>query len=613
MRLVRLLLFLAVFAGHVWVVDPRCLFYAQNDFFWWNWPFFRDFLMAPGGLTAWAGELLLQACGAGWPGVLVLTAIAGLLCGATAAFMNRLVPRRAELAWAAPALVLLVVHGRYEYPLSVTLGATLAMGAAVGYQAIAARWRRWRLAWFTGLCFLLFYVAGAALYVFAACSLIYEFYGPAGRWTRAGLVVSVVAARCAVGGLCALFHPGVFYLHIPPSGFFAMERSLSAYAVAIYASFPLCALWLADRAARHGRNDEILQTSGSRWRLRGIGATLLFLGLAVITAHLAAQRSERTVLMLHHSAERHEWHEVLQLAQHVAPKLYSQYVIHDVNQALYHTGRMPFDMFTYPQSGCPFVADSSLDPYAILLGRQADFHFRLGRVNQAEYYAHEDLVLHPHAQSLRLLSRIAIVKGQTDVARLCLTALRAEFNHGVWAEEQLRRLDQDPAFSTDEEIAGTRSQMLVEDDIHETTTVVFSKVLAAMSTDTTKQIASLLRQRPSNRMAFEFLMAVHLVTRDVKAALQLLPQAANLGYSGPLPVYEEAAMVCVRHGWAKQDVAGPTVTVNGFPISHETLEKTSQLESMTKARKMTPNELSRLAEELGLRYFRYYYHREVGQ
>lgn len=610
MRLVRQILFLAVFAWHVWAVNPRSVFYAQYDFFLWNWQFFRDFLMAPGGLTAWCGKLLLQACGAVWPGVLALTVVAALLCATTAAFMHRLVPQGAELAWAVPALVLLVVHGRYEYPLSVSLGATLAMGAAAAYQWLSVRWPRWRLAWFTGLCLLTFYLAGAALYVFAVSSLVYESYGPASRWTKAGLVVGVVAARFVIGGLCAMFHPGVFYLHVPTPGFFAVERSLNAYALALYASFPLCALWFADRAARRERNGEVPPTKGSGTRLRGAVAIVLFLGLAVLTAHLAVQRSERTVLMLHDSAERQQWQTVLQLARQVKPKLYSQYVVHDVNQALYHTGRLPFDMFAYPQAGCPFVALSGIDPYTILTRRLADFHLRLGRANQAEYYAHEDFVLNPHAQSLRLIARVAIIKGQTDVTRLCLTALRDDLAQGSWAEEQLQRLDDDPTFSTDAEVAEIRSRMLVDEDIHQTTRVVFSKILAAMSTDSTREIASLLRQRPKNRMAFEFLMAIHLVNRDVKSALRLLPQTANLGYSGALPLYEEAALLGVRNGWAKEEASAATVRINGFAISPQTLKKVRELEAMTKARRVTPNELSRVAEELDLSYFRYYYRRE---
>lgn len=612
MRLVRQILFLAVFAWLVWAVNPRCVFYAQYDFFLWNWQFFRDFLMQPGGLTAWCGGLLLQACGAGWLGVPALTIVAGLLCAATAAFINRLVPRGAELAWTAPALVLLAVHSRYEFPLSASLGATLAVGAAVVYQWLSVRWPRWRLAWFTGLCVLIFYLAGAALYVFAISSLIYEFYGPASRWAKAGLVVCAVAARLVVGGLCAMFHPGAFYLQVPSSEFLAIERSLSAYAMALYASFPLCVLWFADRAARRQRDGAAPLTNVSSARLRGTVVTALFLGLAVLTAQLAVQRSTRTVLMLHDSAERHEWQAVLQLARQVTPKLYSQYVIHDVNQALYHTGRLPLDMFAYPQSGCPFVALSGIDPYTILTRRLADFHLRLGRVNQAEYYAHEGFVLHPHAQSLRLIAWTAIIKGQTDVARLCLHALRDDLTQGSWAKEQLRRLDEEPTFSTDAEVAEIRARMLVDEDIHQTTTVVFSRILAAMSTDSTKEISSVLRQRPKNRMAFEFLMAIHLVNRDIKSALELLPQAANLGYSGTLPIYEEAAMLCVRHGWAKQDASGPTVTVNGCPISPQTLKKVRELETVTKARRATPNELSRLSEELDLSYFRYYYHREEG-
>ena len=212
-----------------------------------------------------------------------------------------------------------------------------------------------------------------------------------------------------------------------------MERSLSAYAVAIYASFPLCALWLADRAARHGRNDEILQTSGSRWRLRGIGATLLFLGLAVITAHLAAQRSERTVLMLHHSAERHEWHEVLQLAH--AHKLYS------VRHPRCEPGLVPRAACRSTCSPIPRAAARSWPIRRLIRTRFCwagkPTSTSAQRVNQAGIMPTRILCCIPMHKAC-VCSRIAIVK-QTDVS--AVPQWPAEFNHGVWAEEQLRRLD----------------------------------------------------------------------------------------------------------------------------------------------------------------------------
>ena len=253
-------------------------------------------------------------------------------------------------------MILIVLHSRYDYALSVTVGAALAMLAAFGYARASARWPGWRVVLFAGLCLLLYYVAGAAFYVFALCAMIREFYAPGRWWVKWSLIVWVVVARCTVSGILTAFHPGLMYLHIPSLEPFHEELALSAGAVAFYASFPLTALVLADRNAHRSRADRAPadlrslgdggqpppdSSAGFRWW----AVTILLLVATGIAARLACRRDERTVLRLHDSADHQRWDEVLRLATQVAPDWYSQYVTHDVHQALYHTGRLPFDMF----------------------------------------------------------------------------------------------------------------------------------------------------------------------------------------------------------------------------------------------------------------------------
>ena len=130
----RVVLYLVFFAWHLQAaVDPRCIFFAQNDLFLWNYRFLRDFLVVAGGPAEWLGGLVLQACHAGWPGALAVTAIAWLVCVATAGFLRGISSEGAGFAWTFPAMILIVLHSRYDYALSVTVGAALAMLAAYGY------------------------------------------------------------------------------------------------------------------------------------------------------------------------------------------------------------------------------------------------------------------------------------------------------------------------------------------------------------------------------------------------------------------------------------------------------------------------------------------------
>ena len=616
----RVLLFLALFFFQVQVaVRPGCIFFAQNDLFLCNYRFLHAFLVVPGGLAEWAGRFVLQACHYGWPGAAILTAIAWLVCIGTVKFLQCLSPAGAGVAWTLPALVLLVVHSRYDYAFSVSIGAALAMWAAFGYARASARWARWRIVLFAVLCILVYYLIGAAFYVFAACSLIYEFYSPASRVTKLSLILVAAGAKFAVDGILGALHPGLLYFHVSSHVPFQEGLSLSTAGMALYGSFPVCALVLADRTSRYRREDrgKVGSTGlgdgcqrlaepviGLRW----VAATVLFMVVAALAAYLALRRDLRTVLTLHQAADSREWDEVLRLATDVTPDLYSQYVVHDVNQALYHTGRLPFDMFSYPQSSEPFVRLLVSDPYVLLRRRLCDFHLQLGRLNDAEFHAHEDLTARPSAECLRRLAWIAIVKGRVEAARLFLNILRDDFVYGAWANDYLRRLQEDPTLSGDAEVARVRELAIAKDDIHYATAPPTS---ALLSISETGEIPSLLRQEPPNRMAFEYTMARYLIMRDVEAVVRLLPVTASFGYAGTPPLYEEAAMIYARTREEKTEDPGPEVVVNGCRISEQTLSKIGELDARTDSGRLDPIEVSNAAEGLGLAYFRYYYGRGI--
>jgi hypothetical protein len=150
--------------------------------------------------------------------------------------------------------------------------------------------------------------------------------------------------------------------------------------------------------------------------------------------------------------------------------------------------------------------------------------------------------------------------------------------------------------------------MVTEDDLHYAAAPSITTILSVSAAG---QISSLLRQNPLNRTAFEYLMAKHLVTRDVETVVRLLPRAASFAYPATPPLYEEAAILYARTRKEKMETSGPEVVVNGCRIGRQTLRKIRELDAATDSGHLDPTEISRLAGELGLAYFRYYYHRDA--
>lgn len=622
----QLVLFLVLFAWHVQVtVDPRCVAFVQSELFLWNLRFFRDFLLAPGDLAEWLGRAVLQACHFGWPGALILTGIAWLILFSTMEFFKRLSPSTGGAAWMAPALVLIAVHSRYDYSISATLGVAMAMVATLGYAALGARWGHWRLLGLSGLGALVYYTAGAAFYVFSLCVLIHEFQRPCRWWTKIGCVLGAIAGRFLVDAVVGSLRPSWFFLHVPATAAFAAERSLSALAGALYAAFPLSAALVADRAARRRdgkhperRPDDVQprpdRPEASGARLRWMAASVLFAAGAAFAGWAAARPQERIVLALHASADREQWEEVLRLASRVVPDRYSQYVVHDVNMALYHVGRMPYDMFAYRQFASPVVVATHpgpnvlpfLDLDALALRKLGDFHFHLGRLNDAEYHVHESFVRRPCAECLRQLARIALAKDQVDQARLFLNVLRDDLMHKAWAEDALNQLHGAGNIPLDPEIDSVRLLRLVDEDVHLTAKFVANPIIAGRTVSTRKQIASALRQNPRNRMAFEFLMAWYLVDANVTEVVGWLPMTANYSYPATPPLYEEAAMIQARV-YEKRESSAGSMVVNGCAISEDTLRKVRKLDEALDSRAADAKEIARIAKQVGLSYFHFYY------
>jgi len=466
--------------------------------------------------------------------------------------------------------------------------------------------------------------------VFALCAMIHDFYGPGRWWMKAGCVLGAITGRFLVDALLGSLRPSWFFLHVPVAAGFAAEQSLGRFAAALYASFPLCALLVADRAAQRRRATPAelrpgdVHPGSSRSnvpgaRLRWMAATVLFAAGAALAGWTAARPQVRTVLALHASADGEQWDEVLRLAGRVGPEWYSQYVVHDVNMALYHVGRMPYDMFAYRQFASPVVVATHpgpnalpfLDLDALALRKLGDFHFHLGRLNDAEYYAHESFVRRPTAECLRLLARIALAKDEVEQARAFLSVLRDDGVHGAWAEDWLGRLRGAAGVPLDAEIASARLLRLAEEDVHLTAKFVANPIIAGRTVSTRKQIASALRQNPRHRMAFEFLMAGYLIDANVAEVVGLLPMAANFSYPAIPPLYEEAAMIHARVYERRETTDGP-MQVNGCTIREETIRKVRALDAALGSRTADAKETARLAKEIGLPYFHFYYHGRWG-
>jgi len=123
-------------------------------------------------------------------------------------------------------------------------------------------------------------------------------------------------------------------------------------------------------------------------------------------------------------ALRKQWDKVLRLGRSLPKGRHNVFFNHDIIRALYHTGRLPYDLFHFPQTPHGLLLTHEKKESYLSQLKLCDIFVELGQVNIAERLATEILAVKGHfAIVIEKLAWINIIKGQTRTARIYLNAL----------------------------------------------------------------------------------------------------------------------------------------------------------------------------------------------
>lgn len=498
--------------------------------------FLAEFLGYPGGLVDYASAFVLQCCQYGWLGAAIATLIAWSLCRATKLVLSTVAhTSRVQAAHLVPALFLLAIHNRYDpAAVVVSLGLALATGAAAAY-ALALRRGAWlRAAVFCGSLVALWYVAGL---------------GPALFFALLGGTSEVAGPTRWLSGTCCLIACGALYAVVfliggtKPADTFTDWGGRCCLVTTI--SLCVCILAMTAFSAALRRTEEAACDTpgehGASWKTRCLAlcrsAPLQWaiLGCFLLAGTVFLQQSfdqrRKRALLIEHMAQRQDWEQVLATASSL-PELSTASRLH-VLRALYHTGRLADDMFSYPQVQARELLpeiDQGLDFCRALSVTLLE----LGQVNLAEHYAHESLEHEgDRPDTLLLLVRINILKGRTQAARTFLNLLAKNPFQRSRAKQLLDALDADPQMRGDAAIGPIRSIMPATD-------------IVGCHVPTAALLQQLLGTNRRNRMAFEYLMAHFLLTQQLDQFAENMKRFEEYGYPALPRHYEEAIVMLAR-------------------------------------------------------------------
>ncbi|MFC1795085.1 DUF6057 family protein, partial [Planctomycetota bacterium] len=263
-------------------------------------------------------------------------------------------------------------------------------------------------------------------------------------------------------------------------------------------------------------------------KLKWAVESLLLLAIAGSVVFFCRNENLRTRFKVDYYAYHKMWPELLISAQRYPT---DPFIAHAVNRALYHRGRLGYDMFSWPQHpDYLFLSDKK---YKWMYWQIFDVFLDLGVVNMAENALTECLEgLGSRPMILQRLALINMVKGNSGSAKIYLGALSKTLFHAEWAKHYLDRLETDPDLSGDKYIQHLRSLCLDKD-------------CPIYSLFKEKTLSWLLEKNSQNRMAFEYLMAWYMSNKYLSKFVQNLERLQDFGYLELPTHYEEAALIYI--------------------------------------------------------------------
>ncbi len=517
---------------------------CKRPFFKTGWVFLQDCLSYPGGPSQYLSTFLTQLLYYPWIGALCVTLIAyGLFY-----FAVRLthIPKDSYLRIACfiPAILILMICGRYENPLSMAVALLIVVFFSFLHEKISPHLGRFRAISFLVISGILYYVTGVTALVFIVLAVLFEYFNRDKPLLACFNLLLGLAVCWFVGIYVFKLEPNELYIYSNPfvqtRQNFDKEKWARIFEIILFVFIPIVLLShgvqkaaqgeRASRQLQRSRESDNLFPDKYKWIMQTAILALITLLSFILSFDLKAKR----VLQVGYFTNLRKWPQVLNVVSEGSLKPYFPFCNNAVNRALYYTNQLGDEMFFYPQDYhnsdlvfCQFPRGN------VLYMERAEVCLDLGIVNVAEEVGLEFLPMTDNSPYiLKQLALINIVKRQIETARVYLGALSRNLIYGREARDILQRLESDPELENDERIRYLRSVMMTND--HEYVTY-----------DEELLLDELLRRNRYNKMAFEYLMAHYLLSRQLDKLVENLPRLDDFGYEDIPRHYQEAIVLYV--------------------------------------------------------------------
>jgi hypothetical protein len=502
-------------------------FKTSGSFLWIN-------LSVPGGLTQYLAALFTQLCYFPWLGSLFIILIGWGLYQLSISLLDIKTDSILRIVCFVPAIIILMICSRYATPLSFGVAVLFVMLVAVLYKKISVHMGWLRIVLFLIFSVTLYYLAGAALLIFVLWAALFELFERRKfAFCLTCLLLGTAVAWLAGAVLFKMDDRNAYLSFIPLiqiTQIIQQEKLSKFLSIALFAFIPAAALIInICRALFRKTSDSRLQKLDNElgWSIR-----IVLILIAASFILLSYDWKSKNTLLVNYFTSRRMWPEVLTIVKKGSLRRYFPYCNNAVNRALFHTGRMGDEMFTFlqTQSESDLVFNSGRQ-YNVNYLERTEVCLDLGMVNVAEEVAYEFLAgTDDNPYILKQLALINLVKGQVESAGVYLNALSRHPAYANEAKDMLRQMEKDPLLENDSRIQYLRNIMDNND-------------LTYVDYDEENWLNQLLSRNKTNKMAFEYLMAHYLLSHRLDKFVENLPRLDDFGYENIPRHYQEAILL----------------------------------------------------------------------
>ena len=610
-RSLRGLMFFTLLYLYLWfVVQMRLIYHgggtiATFPVFLRGWEFFQQFLSYPGGVVEYASAFLAQLFYYSWAGAGVVTLQAWLIYRCTYFILKAINAERFYYIRFVPPILLLVIYGQYAYQFTTTVALLAALGFVCLYLKIRLENTLRCLAVYLLLSVILYYIAAGAYLLFAVMCGIYELFFE--RRLRTGLLYlfSAVLIPYIEGVLIFGVSSINAYSQLLPLHWsnFVSERSQRMLTVVypLYLLVPAVCVLLGVWRVSFGRRIAIKKRPGKKQRLksavpekrslwslfqnnkvRWVATSLVLLAVTATVAFLSFDSRLKATIEVDYYTWDRMWDKVIEAADR-QPEGYL--IAHAVDRALYHKGRLGYDMFRYPQYRDTLLLDS--EELKTAAWNQFGAFLDLGYVTLAELRLANSMEAYGrHPVLLKNLVLVNLVQGDFATARMYLNSLNRYLFHSDWARDWLARLDSGFDVLQNPQIRRLR-ELTIKTDYG------FATFFSGE-----ESLLDLLKNNKNNQMAFEYLMTRYMLYGKLEDFARNLGRLDDFGYERIPPLYEEAILLYLLNTQKK-------VNLGNYTISKESQQRCEDFRRILYAAGRR-GAFNKLAKDYGDSYLFYY-------